>query len=1246
MNNEYRWLTDLSRQFLERDYLVDGQSVEEKVEVICNTAERILKKPGFAEAFKDNLKKGWYSLSSPIWSNFGTARGLPISCVIGETWINTKINGGKQAKDISVGDEVLTHNGRYRKITKVIKTEKRNDIYKIKISNRMTNLYLTGDHLVLTNLGWVRVDELDMDIHLVAINKNIEFKEDNFKIDLKPFCKYDYLVKDGRIHKRGAKTVREDRQVEIVNYYASPLENIYFDEEVAWALGLWFAEGSVSTNRKLPNGARITVNIEDEKQHGDKWLEIMRRRFGVNGNACESEVERKDGQINRWYTVNVNSILIGEFFRSFGTNCKDKVIPSWIIDAPKNILAKFLDAFLLGDGTVRKGGTIKCTLSNPQLILQIYQIGLKLRLDMSLQMQEKAGKLSSTKHVYTVIFRRMKLGFNRFTGDNAVAFNDGLYYAKIRMLEKTNNIKTVYDFTVDEDHSFSAAGVILHNCFGSYICDSMESILYTHAEVGMMTKHGGGTSAYFGNLRGRGESIRQNGQSSGSVHFMSMFENLIKVVSQGSCYIENTEVLTNKGFKDFRKVNKDDKIAQVDEFNFVTFTDNYELVVNDFDGLLKCFKGRKKEDSVALKVTPNHRMVISKRKMCNRRKHWSEATEIIKAENLKLHRDNRLFFSGYAPYGERLSLKDILRIAYQADGVKDGKNRKIIFHFSKKRKIERLQWILNSLKIPFKYYVEADKTTRITFDYLEEIKKEKFEDWIKLDKISCEWADGFINELQYWDGALSRHTICYYSTVRSNIDVVQAIASLCGKQTRVRIRKSYGNRKELYKIGISNKQYKSGESVIIYDEYYKGKVYCAVVPKGRLIVRYKDRTMICGNTRRGNFAAYLPIDHKDIIEFIGIRNEGHMIQDLSFGVCVSDAWMQSMIDGDKEKRVIWAKVLESRANKGYPYIFFTDNVNNNTVDCYKDKGMQITHSNLCAEIFLPDSEDESFVCDLSSMNILYFDEWKDTDAVEILTYFLDAVMTEFIEKGKKVEFMSRPVRFAERHRALGIGWLGYHSYLQSKMIPFESMEAKYANTTIAKNIKEAAYKASAKLAQEYGEPEVLKGYGRRNSTLLAIAPTKSSAFIMGQVSENTEPNRTNIVIKDLQKGKYTMKNIYLEQLLESKGKNDESTWSNILKNGGSVQHLDFLTKHEKDVFKTFAEISPKEIIIQAAQCQKYIDQGQSINLMIHPSIPIKDVNALYIEAWKMGILSLYYQYSVNAAQNFAREILLCASCQS
>lgn len=400
-----------------------------------------------------------------------------------------------------------------------------------------------------------------------------------------------------------------------------------------------------------------------------------------------------------------------------------------------------------------------------------------------------------------------------------------------------------------------------------------------------------------------------------------------------------------------------------------------------------------------------------------------------------------------------------------------------------------------------------------------------------------------------------------------------------------------------------------------------------------------------GCTRRGNFAAYLDIDHPDILEFLKIRTDGAKIQDLLFGVCVPDYWMQEMIDGDMSKRQVWAKVLEQRANIGIPYIFFTDNANKGVPDCYKDLGLKISHSNLCCEIFLPDSVDESFVCDLSSMNILYFDEWKNTDAVELLVYFLDAVMSEFIVKAKKVPYMERAVKFAERHRALGIGWFGWHDYLQSKMVPWESMEAKILNTTVAKNIKEASYKASAKMALEYGEPEICKGYNRRNSTLNAIAPTKSSAFIIGQGSESIEASRTNYDIKDLQKGKFTVKNKFLEKLLNEKGKNNKETWTNILKFGGSVQHLDFLDEHEKMVFRTFQEISPKEVIIQAAQRQKYIDQGQSLNLMIHPSIPTHQVNALLIEGWRMGIKSYYYQHSVNAAQSFSRNILQCASCE-
>lgn len=401
-----------------------------------------------------------------------------------------------------------------------------------------------------------------------------------------------------------------------------------------------------------------------------------------------------------------------------------------------------------------------------------------------------------------------------------------------------------------------------------------------------------------------------------------------------------------------------------------------------------------------------------------------------------------------------------------------------------------------------------------------------------------------------------------------------------------------------------------------------------------------------GATRRGNCAVYLPIDHCDIEEYLQLRTEGNPIQDLSYGVCVPDYWLEDMIAGDADKRAVWAKVLQSRANTGYPYLFFTDNANNHKPKVYKDRQYRITHSNLCSEISLPDGPEESFVCDLSSMNVLYWDEWKDTDAVEVVTYLLDAVMEEFIRKAQSVRFMERAVRFAKRHRALGIGWLGWHSLLQSKGIPFESMEAKTLNAQIAKGIEKQALAASRKLAKEYGEPEVLTGYGQRNTTLTAIAPTKSSSFILGQASEGIEPIRSNYMVKDLAKGKFTLKNVYLEKLLEERKKNTPEVWESILKNSGSVQHLKFLSERERSVFKTFAEISPMEIVQQAAQRQKYVDQGQSLNLLIDPKIPVKDVNSLLLEGWRMGLKSYYYQISVNAAQQLSRSILSCTSCEA
>jgi len=401
-----------------------------------------------------------------------------------------------------------------------------------------------------------------------------------------------------------------------------------------------------------------------------------------------------------------------------------------------------------------------------------------------------------------------------------------------------------------------------------------------------------------------------------------------------------------------------------------------------------------------------------------------------------------------------------------------------------------------------------------------------------------------------------------------------------------------------------------------------------------------------GGVRRGAFAAYLDIDHGDIEEFLNIRDVGNPIQNLFMGVCVPDYWIQDMIEGNTEKRKIWARVLESRQQKGMPYIFFTDNVNRNKPQVYKNLEMSINSSNLCSEIMLPSSENESFICCLSSMNLELYDEWKDTNAVNLATYFLDAVLSEFIEKTEGNYYLQEARNFAVRHRALGLGVLGYHSYLQKNMIPFESFEATQFNAKVFKQIKEQAEQASQELANIYGEPEILKGYGMRNTTLIAIAPTTSSSAILGQTSPGIEPFSSNYYKAGLAKGNFIRKNKYLSKLLKEKGIDNEEIWRSIMLNHGSVQHLEGLNQEEKNIFKTFREISPMEIISQAAQRQQYIDQAQSLNLQIPSSMPVKDVNNLYIEAWKKGVKTLYYQRSSSVSKELAINFMNCTSCEA
>lgn len=405
-----------------------------------------------------------------------------------------------------------------------------------------------------------------------------------------------------------------------------------------------------------------------------------------------------------------------------------------------------------------------------------------------------------------------------------------------------------------------------------------------------------------------------------------------------------------------------------------------------------------------------------------------------------------------------------------------------------------------------------------------------------------------------------------------------------------------------------------------------------------------------GGTRKGAFAAYLDIDHPDINEFLQIKDIGNPIQNLFTGVCVPDYWMKEMIEGDDKKREIWAKVLESRQQKGLPYIFFTDNVNKGRPEVYKKLGLNISHSNLCSEIALPDNKYESFVCCLSSMNLELYDEWKDTEAVKYATFFLDAVLSEFIEKTEDNFYLQPARNFAIRHRAIGLGVMGWHSFLQKNLIPFESFEAKSWTTTIFKQIQQQSKEASIYLANIYGPAPIFlesqqfeKVY--RNTTTMAIAPTTSSSAILGQVSPGIEPFSSNYYKAGLAKGNFIRKNKYLRSLLEDYNLDTEDVWRDIMLKGGSVQHIEEISKEHREVFKTFKEISQKEIIIQASIRQKFIDQAQSLNINIPAEIPIKEVNRLIIDAWELGIKTLYYQRSQSVSKELLTNIVSCVSCE-
>ena len=417
-----------------------------------------------------------------------------------------------------------------------------------------------------------------------------------------------------------------------------------------------------------------------------------------------------------------------------------------------------------------------------------------------------------------------------------------------------------------------------------------------------------------------------------------------------------------------------------------------------------------------------------------------------------------------------------------------------------------------------------------------------------------------------------------------------------------------------------------------------------------------DSTILATNqgaVRRGAASVNLNIEHEDFDEWIEIREPkgdvNRQCLNLNQCVIVGDKFMRKLEDGNPEARSKWGKVLQKRKATGQPYVMYKGNVNKQNPEMYKNNGLKVHMTNICSEITLHTDESHSFVCCLSSLNLSKYDEWKHTDLIYTATWFLDGVLEEFIQRAKNMRGFENSVRSAEKGRALGLGVLGWHTYLQQKGMAFEGLPAQFETRKIFSQIKIESERASRDLAQEYGEPLWCVGSGFRNTHLRAVAPTVSNSKLSGNVSAGIEPWAANVFTEQTAKGTFIRKNQELERALRKVGINNKDTWGKILEDGGSVQDLNELDTwgyvngkltHKdsidqididnkqvdwmKDVFKTFKEINQLELVKQAGIRQQYVDQAVSLNLAFPSQASPKWINQVHMEAWKEGIKTLYY----------------------
>lgn len=831
----------------------------------------------------------------------------------------------------------------------------------------------------------------------------------------------------------------------------------------------------------------------------------------------------------------------------------------------------------------------------------------------------------------------------------------------VHLKDKPEYFKSRWKEMLMKNHAYLSTPPLANNgtkrglsvsCSGSVIDDSIYGFCDSRTEASVLSQEGFGTSSYLGDIRHRGASISRGGTADGVLPVFKDMVIMADNVSQGNCYIEGTEVLTSEGFIAFRDLTVDTLIAQLDVNRKLSFSKG-EYTTKDWNGEVTNISS---STGLNLTVTPNHRMLVERLKQTTingkRKRHWSGHLEEVLAKDVKYHRDIQHHVSAISTTKYSLTYEDRFKIAYQADGRKtqvrfNNSKFSVEFRFKKQRKIDRLIDILNNLGLEYSITKDdSDGATRIRTIITKELYAPTLQ-WVDLSIINGSAGVEFLEEVAEWDGSWrkNRTSFCYSSVIQRNVEKVQAVVSVSNARCRTGCSSNRdGNRLDLHTIYVQLKYTPvQGASITKTSLHYKGSVHCCIVPEGRIIVKDSNNFVsVCGNTRRGAWAGYLPIEHEDFWEIaLEVKNNP---DGSNVGWNISDDVVHKLQLGDIELTKRFQEVLYLKAITGRGYFHFPDKIARAQPELYSRLGLSNKSSGLCNEITLHADKDTSYTCVLSGMVLTTFDEWKDTDAVFCMTVFLDCLVEDFLVSARGIKGLEKVVNGTESSRAIGLGATGYHSALQQRMFPWGGIDAHLFNMEVFNHIHDESLKATKYMAVVYGEPEWCKGTGLRNTHRTALAPNVSSALVFGAESQGITPWYGNVYTEGTASGDMYRVNPMFVKLLDKYGMYNDETLKQVLDDGGSVKSLIFLSDLEKEVLLTAFEINQLEIINTASRRQPKICQGQSVNLFFAADEDESYIAFVHQYAFEdEGIKGLYYMRSKSGVDASKGGCTSCAS---